>query len=171
MKYTGIIRRLDSLGRIVIPREYRKLHKMAESDPLEILSLENGEILIKKVDLSSKLIANGTTIIEELSASTKDTAVLCDSEKFLIGSGKSKNLLVGSSVPKKISDLIADRKYYTGRASEIGLDCGGYVCVRSVYMQDSFGAIVLVSEKDIPYSDTVLVEVLASVLGSLMQNY
>ncbi|MCL2798358.1 MAG: AbrB/MazE/SpoVT family DNA-binding domain-containing protein, partial [Firmicutes bacterium] len=47
MKVTGIIRKLDMLGRIVIPREYRKMLKIREADPLEIIAMDNGDILVR----------------------------------------------------------------------------------------------------------------------------
>ena len=47
MKATGIVRRVDDLGRIVIPKEIRKQLKIGESDPIEIFLSENGEIILK----------------------------------------------------------------------------------------------------------------------------
>ena len=48
MKATGIVRRIDELGRIVIPKEIRRTHKIREGTPLEIYSSDNGELTLKK---------------------------------------------------------------------------------------------------------------------------
>ena len=48
MKATGIVRRIDDLGRVVIPKEIRKVHRIKEGDPLEIFTDKEGEIILKK---------------------------------------------------------------------------------------------------------------------------
>ena len=57
MKTTGIVRRLDELGRIVIPKEYRKLYGIEIGDPLEIKGNENGTITVSKVSNRTELLA------------------------------------------------------------------------------------------------------------------
>lgn len=55
METNGIIRRIDDLGRIVIPREFRRLHGIDLGDPMEISATPNGEIIVKKADTSEEL--------------------------------------------------------------------------------------------------------------------
>ena len=57
MKATGIVRRLDDLGRIVIPKEIRRTCNLREGDPVEFYSDKNGEILLKKYDTEPEITA------------------------------------------------------------------------------------------------------------------
>ena len=50
MKTTGIIRRIDDLGRVVIPKEIRRMMRIKEGDPLEIFTTPNGEIILKSAE-------------------------------------------------------------------------------------------------------------------------
>jgi len=68
MKYTGVIRRVDDLGRLVIPKEFRKMQKIKAGDPLEICLIEDGDMIVRRVDLSAKLI-NAGKIAKELNIS------------------------------------------------------------------------------------------------------
>ena len=57
MKPTGIVRRIDDLGRIVIPKEIRRTYNLREGDPVEFYSDKNGEILLKKYDTEPEITA------------------------------------------------------------------------------------------------------------------
>lgn len=57
MVTTGIVRRLDDLGRIVIPKEIRRTCNLREGDPVEFYSDKNGEILLKKYDTEPEITA------------------------------------------------------------------------------------------------------------------
>lgn len=65
MKATGIVRRIDDLGRIVIPKELRRTHDIAEGDPLEIFT-EEDRIIFKKYETSRKCVFCGETDVNEL---------------------------------------------------------------------------------------------------------
>lgn len=170
MKYTGIIRRLDSLGRIVIPREYRKMNKINESDPLEIIALDNGEILIKKVDLSAELISASKQIISELVEQTGKTIMLSDTEKFLAGHGEESSTLTGTILSSKIQNLIDKRSSFIGEGKDMGVD-GNYACIAPVYLEDCFGALYILSDSEISIEHQNLLKVLAKVLGGMIQKY
>lgn len=171
MKYTGIVRRLDSLGRIVIPREYRKMHKIKESDPLEIIAMDNGEILIKKVDLSAELLSAGTLVIDALSEATNLTVLLSDNEKILYVAGNNpKNTYAENPLSQKAMSLLSSRKNYSGNAVELSLG-EAFVCVYPVFKEDIFGGIFVLSNSAVSQDDEKIVGVLAKVLGNIMQKY
>lgn len=170
MKYTGIVRRLDSLGRIVIPREYRKMHKIKESDPLEIIALENGEILIKKVDLTSQLITCGAPMTDSLFEATGLCVMLSDCERFLSGAGMQKNMFADVVLPNKAKNMISDRKSFRGEGKDAGLDCE-YCCFAPAFCQDVFGALYIFSPSPVTDGDERLLKTVAKILGSAMQKY
>ena len=170
MKYTGIVRRLDSLGRIVIPREYRKMHKIKESDPLEIIALENGEILIKKVDVTAQLIASGAGVVDSLFEAIGSCVMLSDIEKLLIGVGAKKGAFADTVLPGKVKNLIEDRKSFCGECKDVGLD-GEFTAIAAVFCQDVFGALYLFSATPVSESDFRLLKTAAKILGGVMQKY
>lgn len=55
MKATGIVRRIDDLGRVVIPKEIRRTLRIREGDPLEIYTATDGEVILKNIRLSESL--------------------------------------------------------------------------------------------------------------------
>lgn len=92
MEETGIIRRLDALGRIVIPREFRKLNRIEVGDPLEMRAFKNGEIVLRKVDVSAKLKSIGEMAIETLSMQTSLAVAICSGDKWLCAGSHAKAL-------------------------------------------------------------------------------
>ncbi|MDE6399224.1 MAG: AbrB/MazE/SpoVT family DNA-binding domain-containing protein, partial [Clostridiales bacterium] len=87
MEETGIIRRLDALGRIVIPREFRKLHRIEVGDPLEMRANASGEITIRKVDVSAQLKSVGALAISALTPHIDTQLAVCSCEDWLLFSG------------------------------------------------------------------------------------
>ena len=84
MEQMGIVRRLDALGRVVIPREFRKLNRIEVGDPLEIRALANGDILVRKVDLSAQLRSIGAIALSSLAPHTHNTVGVCTPEEWLM---------------------------------------------------------------------------------------
>jgi AbrB family transcriptional regulator (stage V sporulation protein T) len=171
MKHTGIVRKLDTLGRIVIPREYRKMHKIKESDPLEIIALENGDIVIRKVDISAELVNAGKSIADELSQTLGHAVMLSDTEKFLSAAGTGKAVPVGRELSEKVNEMIEERKCYSGKASEIGLEGAEYVAVCPVAGEDLFGAMYVFSDTELDANAVGVLKMTARILGSLLQRF
>ena len=88
METNGIIRRIDDLGRIVIPREYRKALGFDVGDPMEICARDNGEVLIRKVNTGGELVKFGKKLLSAAYAETGGTVGLCDGEKWLLCYGE-----------------------------------------------------------------------------------
>ena len=94
MKATGIVRRIDDLGRIVVPKEIRRILKIEEDDPVEIYTNENGDIVIKKYSVLSGWDNIAQQYAESLSNSTGFSVCISDNEKVLAVSGVSKKVLL-----------------------------------------------------------------------------
>lgn len=171
MKFTGIVRKLDMLGRIVIPREYRKMHKIKESDPLEIIAMDNGDILIRKIDVSAELLSAGLPIVSEVYLTLGIDVMLADGEKYLAGAGSLKNRLTGTILSGAAQRLIENRKCYSGKAAEIGLDGAEYVSLCPVFGENVFGAMMLFSEKPVEPADGRVLQLTGKILGNTMQRF
>ena len=65
MKATGIVRRIDDLGRVVVPKEIRRTLRIREGDPLEIFTEQNGAIVLKKYSLTSTSPSLGFRVVAE----------------------------------------------------------------------------------------------------------
>ena len=104
MKSTGIVRRVDVLGRIVIPKELRRMLKINEGDPMEIF-VEREEIVLKKYSplLNSDDLSNG--IAQTLATRTGHTVLICDRDSFIAGNGSGVKDILSRRVSSAIGKL------------------------------------------------------------------
>ena len=109
MKATGIVRRIDDLGRIVIPKEIRRTLRIRESDPLEIFTDREGEIILKKYSPIGEMTTFAKQYAESLSQVSGHVALITDRDQFIAASGGYKNFL-GKAVSKQLEDKINSRE-------------------------------------------------------------
>ena len=109
MKATGIVRRIDDLGRIVIPKEIRRTLRIRESDPLEIFTDREGEIILKKYSPIGEMSTFAKQYAESLAQVSGHTALIADRDQFIAVSGGSKNLL-GKGLSGELEDKINNRE-------------------------------------------------------------
>ena len=83
MKATGIVRRIDDLGRVVIPKEIRRTMRIREGDPLEIYTTKDGEVIFKKYSLLGGLEDFAAQFCDTLSHSTEFTAAVTDRDAII----------------------------------------------------------------------------------------
>ena len=86
MKATGIVRRIDDLGRVVIPKEIRRTLRIREGDPLEIFTDREGEIILKKYSPIGELAAFAGMYADSLAKEAGCLVCICDMDKR--GAGK-----------------------------------------------------------------------------------
>ena len=171
MRHTGIIRRLDRLGRVVIPMEYRKLHKIKITDPLEIIALDNGDIIVRKTDLTAQLRDAGLPIIEEVFKAFGNSVMLTTCDRYIASTGKTADGLVGTVISSKAQNLIEQKKSFKGLASEIGLDGGEFVLLYPVAADDIFGSLIMFSDNEIQDCDVKVLDLSSKILGNTMQRF
>lgn len=109
MKATGIVRRIDDLGRIVIPKEIRRTLRIRESDPLEIFTDREGEIILKKYSPIGEMTTFARQYAESLSQVSGHAALIADRDQFIAVSGGYKHFL-GKSISKQLEEKIAERE-------------------------------------------------------------
>ena len=102
MKATGIVRRIDDLGRVVIPKEIRRTLRIREGDPLEIFVDRDGEVILKKYSPISELSDFAKEYAEALYDSLGNPVLICDRDSFISVAGGSKK----DYLNKNISDLV-----------------------------------------------------------------
>ncbi len=109
MKATGIVRRIDDLGRIVIPKEIRRTLRIRESDPLEIFTDREGEIILKKYSPIGEMTTFARQYADSLSQVSGHAALIADRDQFIAVSGGYKQYL-GKSISKQLEEKIAERE-------------------------------------------------------------
>ena len=90
MKATGVVRRIDDLGRVVIPKEIRRTLRIKEGDPLEIFTDKEGEVILKKYSPIGELSEFAAEYAETLTKTTGHIAYITDKDTVIAVSGASK---------------------------------------------------------------------------------
>ena len=113
MKATGVVRRIDDLGRIVIPKEIRKVLRIKEGDPIEIFTGREGEVILKKYSPIGELSEFATNYAETLAKTTGHIACITDKDNVIAVSGISKKEFLEQDISKELENLMDEREVYT----------------------------------------------------------
>ena len=112
MKATGIVRRIDDLGRVVIPKEIRRTLRIREGDPLEIYTERDGEVIFKKYSPMGDLTEFAVQICEALNKTTDGVALVCDRDSVIAVSGAPKREFLDKRLSGELEALLEARKLY-----------------------------------------------------------
>lgn len=115
MKATGVVRRIDDLGRIVIPKEIRKTLRIKEGDPLEIFTDKEGEVILKKYSPIGELSEFATEYAETLAKTTGHIACITDKDTVIAVSGGSKKEFLEQSISDELEKILEDKENYTSK--------------------------------------------------------
>lgn len=115
MKATGIVRRIDDLGRVVIPKEIRRTMKIREGDPLEIYTDRDGEVIFKKYSPIGEMTAFATQYAETLYKTCSMAVVVCDRDAIIACSGISKKEYTDRKISKEFEEVIEKRALFTSQ--------------------------------------------------------
>ncbi len=126
MKATGIVRRIDDLGRVVIPKEIRRTLRIRESDPLEIFTDREGEIILKKYSPIGELGTLAKLYAESLSQTLGCTACITDTDQVVAVSGSGRKELQDQFISKELEKLLKDRGQILAKEGE-----GGFIRITS----------------------------------------
>lgn len=110
MKATGIVRRIDDLGRVVIPKEIRRTLRIREGDPLEIFVDRDGEVILKKYSPIGELGNFAKEYAESLFESTNHITMITDRDSVIAVSGASRKDYMDKAVGPVIEMSMDDRK-------------------------------------------------------------
>ncbi|MGL4819699.1 MAG: stage V sporulation protein T [Bacilli bacterium] len=154
MKATGIVRRIDDLGRVVIPKEIRRTLRIREGDPLEIFVDREGEVILKKYSPISELGDFAKEYCEALYASLNQPVMIADRDSIIAVSGLSKRDYLGKNTTKVIEQAIADRQS-SAVSSDVGVQFVDgqeelflhYAICPIVASGDPIGAVIMVGKE------------------------
>ena len=109
MKATGIVRRIDDLGRIVIPKEIRRTLHIRESDPIEIFTDREGQIVLRKYSPIGEMSTFAKQYAESLAKASGHVALITDRDLVIAAAGGGKALL-GKEVSRALEDKMQNRE-------------------------------------------------------------
>ena len=178
MKATGIVRRIDDLGRVVIPKEIRRTLRIREGDPLEIFTDQNGEVILKKYSPIGEMGSFASQYAEVLSKATGLTTVVCDRDHVIAVSGAAKRELMERRVSPQLEELMESRRTYIASkdGKEFfpieGIDKAASVASPIVASGDVSGAVLLLSngQGGASEGDRRLCTVASAFLGKQMEE-
>lgn len=110
MKATGIVRRIDDLGRVVIPKEIRRNLKIREGDPLEIFVDREGEVILKKYSPIGELGDFAKNYADSLYETLGHIACIADRDNIIAVSGASKRELLNKPIGIAVEKIMDERK-------------------------------------------------------------
>lgn len=178
MKATGIVRRIDDLGRVVIPKEIRRTMRIREGDPLEIFTEKDGEVIFKKYSPIGELGDFATNYVETLAKTSGHPACITDRDNVIAVSGIPKKELMEKRISHELDDLMSDKitvTYESGRLVSIADGNDKYtagVVVPIVSEGDTIGSVMFVMKDGERPSevDNKLAETAAGFLGKHMEG-
>ena len=112
MKATGIVRRIDDLGRVVIPKEIRRTLRIREGDPLEIHTEKDGGVIFRKYSPMGDLQDFAAQICESIGKNTGRIAAVADRDSIIALSGAPRRELVDRRNSADLENLMEQRKSY-----------------------------------------------------------
>jgi len=118
MKATGIVRRIDDLGRVVIPKEIRRTMRIREGDPLEIFTDREGEVIFKKYSPIGELGSFASQYAETLHKTCDLAIVICDRDAVIACSGVPKKDFMDKTLSSDMESIFENRTLYTCHQGE-----------------------------------------------------
>ena len=181
MKATGIVRRIDDLGRVVIPKEIRRTLRIREGDPLEIFTDREGEIILKKYSPIGELGTFAKEYAESLAQTAGHITCIVDKDQIIAVSGGAKKELLEKHISPELEKAISSRNSVIASRDESGFVPILEDDIENVYSNqlitpiisegDVMGAIVFLSaDRKMGDVESKLAQTAAGFLGKQMEQ-
>ena len=184
MKATGIVRRIDELGRVVIPKEIRRTLRIREGDPLEIFVDREGGVILKKYSPIGELGDFAREYADSIHQSVAHTAAICDKDNVIAVSGNGKKELIDKPVSMEVEEIMQSRARHKADSSSGGemlpiavnddqTKYTAQMIVPILASGDSIGAVMLLSKEpgaQIGQAEAKVCETAAGFMGRQMEN-
>lgn len=180
MKATGIVRRIDDLGRVVIPKEIRRTMRIREGDPLEIYTDNDGEVIFKKYSPLGELGTFSAQYAEVLYRTGGHPVLVCDRDHVIAVAGLPKKELLERRVSTALEDYMEQRKSFALESGEVsplqpveGVDRFAIAGAPIITSGDVCGSIMFLGEDGNSHAGEVEVKLIATAaafLGKQMEE-
>jgi len=179
MKATGIVRRIDDLGRVVIPKEIRRTLRIKEGDPLEIFTDREGEVIFKKYSPIGELNSFAAQYAETLWRTCELPVVICDRDSVIASAGLPKRDFAERQVSPEAESLIEARALYTAKPGSArvslveGVQEWKISCLMPIITEgDIIGCVVSLAEgeKNADQTEIKLIQTAATFLSKQLES-
>ena len=182
MKATGIVRRIDDLGRVVVPKEIRRTMRIREGDPLEIYTDREGEIILKKYSPIGEMGVFAKQYADTLGQATGHIVCISDRDQFIAAAGTIKKDIIGKALSKELEEALSERESVLASSADRGflpLSEEGEEDYRFQVMEpiisegDVIGCVMLLTRDErvkMGDAEVKLAKVAASFLGRQMES-
>ena len=179
MKATGIVRRIDDLGRVVIPKEIRRTMRIREGDPLEIYTSRDGEVIFKKYSLLGGVEDFAGQLCETMSRSTGSICAVTDRDTVIAVAGGGKRELMGKRITSDLERVMESRRIhqFNGEGQPLPVCDGSDKLLTNVAAPilsegDLLGLVLFVGDGGAVTGDTEykLAQTIAAFLGRHMEG-
>ena len=180
MKATGIVRRIDDLGRVVIPKEIRRTLRIREGDPLEIFTASDGEVIFKKYSPMGELSEFSGQYSDILSRTADLPVIITDRDHVISVSGLPKKDYLERHISKELEEIMENRDKYIKSKVPINsysiidnCDIEALTAFPIISAGDIGGAVIFLSNGDyskLTDTEVKLAQVAATFLGKQMEE-
>ena len=182
MKATGIVRRIDDLGRVVIPKEIRRTLRIREGEPMEIFTGREGEIVLKKYSQIEELGNLSREYTQAMAQALGHLICISDHDQIVAAGGPKQQEYQGKSISKELEEAIRNRDVISADSKdrcripvveEEKEQTGAQIIQPIIAAGDAIGAVVILNKKDSgPFTETEkkLAQIAAGFLGRQMES-
>lgn len=163
MKATGIVRKIDELGRIVIPKEIRKNLRIREGDSIEIFIDSNDEIVLKKYSQMLDLTDVAKICVETIYSITGKNCIITDKDSVIAISGNNRKQYIDKQISENIQSVMDDRSVWQKQNEAIDIirdddfEYGIQLISPIIVEGDAIGSLIIFSDnknKDLKITET-----------------
>ena len=155
MKATGIVRRIDDLGRVVIPKEIRRTMRLRDGDPLEIYTGADGEVVFRKYSALGEMSENAAQVADIMQRLAGCPVLVFDRDHVIAVSGTQKREFQERRVSQDLEDLMELRRPYQAQDGQTehlrpveGLSRTAFACLPILTAGDVTGAVAFLDRSD-----------------------
>ena len=180
MKATGIVRRIDDLGRVVIPKEIRRTLRIHEGEAMEIFIGEKGNICLKKFSPIVELSKQAKELAESMTQATGHLICISDQEKIVTAAGQGQRDYLEEEISDELEMIIEEREpriFVANKKDGIELLRTKETEAESLIVQpivsdgDAIGAVIIIGTKQpVEESDIKGAQIVAGFLGKQMEG-
>jgi AbrB family transcriptional regulator (stage V sporulation protein T) len=171
MKATGIVRRIDELGRIVLPKEVRKTLRIKEGDPLEIYTDKDGAIILKKYSPMLELKDVSGYVAQAISKATGHTVFITDRHNIINAAGKVSASYIGTHIGSELEQIIEDNETLPMVKTYLGEQKFSDLLVTTIIVDGSpVGSIIIAANVKLDSVDHKLAQTFAYMITKQLED-
>ncbi len=176
MKATGVVRRIDDLGRIVIPKEIRRTLRIREGDSLEIFVDNQGEVIFKKYSAVEDISSFAQQYVDAIHSSNKRDVVVVDREMVVAASGSIKKDILEKKISNHLDDLLTKRTATSTKENEDFEICSDIFIKQPIALKpinshgDIIGGVIVIGQKSISEIDLSIIDTASAFIGKYLEN-